>query len=84
MGRGDGAVVFGPHLNLHIGAGGRASPLKDLGAAHDHFDRLAGFVRHNGRGWLHIGGELAAEAAADFAGDDLDLGDRHVEDFRHL
>ena len=84
MSRRNGTVVFGPHLDLYIGPGSRASPLKDLSAAHDHFDRLPSFVRHNGCGWLHIGGELAAEAAADLAGDNLDLGDRHVEHFRHL
>ena len=76
---GDGAVVFDPHFNFHVGTGSRAGRLEDLGAAHQHLDRLARFVRHDGRGGFHISRELAAEAATDLTGHDLDLGDGQVE-----
>ena len=84
LGGRDGAVAFDPHLALDITAGPGASGFEDLGAAHDHLDRTTGLVRHHGRRRLHVDGELATKAAADFAGIDLHLADGLLQHLGYL
>ena len=79
LGSHDLAVVGGPHLYPHIGAGGGAGGLENLGSAHGALDRHAGLLRQQGSQRLQIYGNLPAEASADFHGNDPDLGHGQVQ-----
>src|SRR5262249_14999685 len=53
---------------------------EDLFPRHDHLDRPAGLAREGDGNGLEIHRDLAAEAAADFAGNDPDLRGVDAED----
>ena len=73
------AVVLCPHLDLHPRAGGRAGRLKHLGAGHVLLHRSARLPGQDGSDGVEICGNLAAEAAANLHGRDLDPGHRQLQ-----
>ena len=75
-----GAVALRAELHIGLDARGRTRSAQHFLARHDHLDRQIGLARQGHGQRLEIEGGLAAEAAADFAGDDLDAADLHAED----
>ena len=67
------AVFLRAEFHAHERAGRRARPFKDLVALHRHLHRPAAFPAEQGGDRLQIDGDLAAEAAADFARHDQAL-----------
>ena len=60
-------------LDLHVRAGRGAGGLEDLLAGHDRFDRATRFLGQHGDGGFEVGGNLAAEPAANLHRHDLNL-----------
>ena len=77
---GELAFVGCANLYPHVAAGCGAGAFEDIGAAHGYLDRMAALARERGSDRLKVDGRLAAEAAADFHGDDLDA---RVRDAQH-
>ena len=79
LGRDYLAVVGGAHLDVHVGAGGGAGGLEDLGAAHGRLHWRARLFGQQGRQGLQVDGNLPAKPAADLHGNYLDLGYGQVQ-----
>ena len=65
-------------------AGAGPVPSKGFGAVHGELDGSTGLAGQDHRDRGHVIGELAAEAAADFGGDDADVRDRDAEHLADL
>ena len=62
----------------------RAGGFEYGGSGHDDFDRAARLHgKSSSDGW-QVNGDLSAKAAADFCRDDLDVGDRNIEQLGRL
>ena len=78
------ALIGSAELDLDLGAGGGAGGLEHLLAGHLHLDRVAALAGEQGRHRLHVDHGLGAEAAADFQGDGLDVGDGDAHESRGM
>ena len=82
LGGGDLAVVLRADLHPADAAGGGASRPKHFLSRHDHLHRPARVLGQHHRHRLQVNHRLAAEAAADFGGDELQVADLPIEDLR--
>ena len=76
---GEGAVLLGADLHLAPRGGGGAGGAEHFLAAHRHLHRPAGQLREFHRQRLQVDGRLAAEAAADFGRNHLDVAHAFAE-----
>ena len=78
----DGAVALAADLRGIDRAGRRAGGAEDVFASHHHLHRAAALLRQLERERLEVDGGLAAEAAADLAGDHADVAFVHAHRHR--
>ena len=80
---GDAPVVPGPHLDFHPGTGGRAGGFEHLGAGHQLLHRGGGLAGKQRGDAVEVGGDFAAESAADFHRRNLDFRHRQPQHIGH-
>ena len=72
-------IVGCSQFYLDVGGGGGPAGFEDLGPAHGHFNRTAGFARQQRGHRLRVEYPLGAKPATDLHGYHSDLGDRQVQ-----
>ena len=82
--RRDAAGLRAAHLDLDVGPRGRAGGAEHFVPVHDHLDGALALLGQHDRQRFEIDVVLAAEPAAEFRRNDLDLGQVHFEQLGDL